>query len=210
MESVSFIQWCLDNLNYWTITILMTIESSFIPFPSEVVVPPAAYKAYHGELNVFLVVVFATIGAEIGAVINYYLAKWLGRPIVYRFAESRWGRMCLLNAAKIENAEHYFQKHGAISTFIGRLVPAVRQLISIPAGLAQMKLHKFLLYTGLGAGVWNIILAALGYFVGAALPKEEFDKVINEWSHTIGMVFVVIFILVIVYLAYQGLRKPKQ
>lgn len=188
----------------------MAIESSFIPFPSEVVVPPAAYKAYHGELNVFLVVIFATLGAEIGAIINYYLAKLLGRPIIYKFAESRFGHMCLLNAKKIENAEKYFQKHGAISTFIGRLVPAVRQLISIPAGLAQMKLHKFLLYTGLGAGVWNIILASLGYFVGAALPKEEFNEVINEWSHTIGMVFVVIFVLIIAYLVYQGVKKPKK
>lgn len=210
MESVSFIQWCLDNLNYWTITLLMTIESSFIPFPSEVVVPPAAYKAYHGELNILLVVLFSTLGAEIGALINYYLAKWLGRPIVYKFAESRWGRVCLLSAKKVENAELYFQKHGAISTFIGRLVPAVRQLISIPAGLAQMKLHKFMLYTALGAGSWNIILALIGYYVGSKLPKEEFDRVVNEWSHTIGLVFVGIFILIIAYLVYQGMRKPKQ
>lgn len=209
MESVSFIEWCLDNLNYWTITILMAIESSFIPFPSEIVVPPAAYKAYHGELNIVLVVIFATLGAEIGALINYYLAKFLGRPIVYKFAESRVGRMCLLSAKKIETAEIYFKKHGAISTFIGRLVPAVRQLISIPAGLAQMKLHKFMLYTALGAGSWNLILAALGYFVGSTLPKEEFDKVINEWSHTIGSVFIVIFVLVIAYLAYQGIKSPK-
>lgn len=210
MESVSFIQWCLDNLNYWTITLLMTIESSFIPFPSEVVVPPAAYKAYHGELNIFLVVLFSTLGAEIGALINYYLAKWLGRPIVYKFAESRWGRVCLLSAKKVESAELYFQKHGAISTFIGRLVPAVRQLISIPAGLAQMKLHKFMLYTALGAGSWNIILSIIGYYVGSQLPKEEFDRVVNEWSHTIGLVFVGIFILIIAYLVYQGVRKPKQ
>lgn len=209
MEDVSFIQWCLDNLNYWTITLLMAIESSFIPFPSEIVVPPAAYKAYHGELNIYLVVLFATIGAEIGALVNYYLAKYLGRPIVYKFAESQVGRMCLLNAKKVEKAEEYFKKHGALSTFIGRLVPAVRQLISIPAGLANMHLGKFMLYTALGAGAWNIILALLGYFIGSALPREEFDAVVNEWSHTIGIVFIVIFALVIAYWIYQGFRKSK-
>ena len=135
MESVQFIQWCLDNLNYWTITLLMAIESSFIPFPSEVVVPPAAYKAAAtGELNVWLVIFFATVGAIIGALINYYLALWLGKPIVYKFANSRIGHMCLLDQAKVETAEKFFRKHGAIATFTGRLVPAVRQLISIPAG----------------------------------------------------------------------------
>ena len=146
MESVAFIQWCLDHLNYWTITLLMAIESSFIPFPSEVVVPPAAYKAAGGnsDLNVFLVVIFATIGANIGAIINYYIAYFVGRPLVYKFANSRFGHMCLIDEAKVQNAEHYFDKHGALSTFIGRLIPAVRQLISIPAGLAKMKLSTFL------------------------------------------------------------------
>ena len=147
MESVAFIQWCLDHLNYWTITLLMTIESSFIPFPSEVVVPPAAYKAAVGDsMNVYLVVLCATLGADLGALINYFLAKWLGRPIVYKFANSRFGHMCLIDEAKVQHAEEYFDKHGALSTFIGRLIPAVRQLISIPAGLAKMKLGTFLLY----------------------------------------------------------------
>lgn len=133
MESVAFIQWCLDHLNYWTITLLMAIESSFIPFPSEVVVPPAAYRAAaNQELNVYLVVLFATIGANIGALINYYIAKIVGRPLVYKFANSRFGHMCLIDEAKVEKAEKYFDDHGAISTFIGRLIPAIRQLISIP------------------------------------------------------------------------------
>ena len=126
MESVAFIQWCLEHLNYWTITLLMTIESSFIPFPSEVIIPPAAYKAaVNDELNIYLVVLFATIGADIGALINYYLAKWLGRPIIYKFANSRIGHMCLIDEAKVQHAESYFDKHGALSTFIGRLIPAV-------------------------------------------------------------------------------------
>ena len=207
MEDVSFIEWCLNNLNYWTITLLMAIESSFIPFPSEVVVPPAAYKAYHGELNIWLVILFSTLGAEVGALVNYYLAKYLGRPIIYRFAESRVGRMCLLSAKKMEQAEAFFNKHGVISTFIGRLVPAVRQLISIPAGLARMNMPKFLIFTALGALTWNSILAALGYVAGRALPREEFDAFINEKSHAIGMVFVAIFVLIVAYLAYQGFKK---
>ncbi len=106
MESVAFIQWCLDHLNYWTITLLMAIESSFIPFPSEVVVPPAAWKAANNDnMNIYLVVLFATIGANIGALINYYLAKWLGRPIIYKFANSRFGHMCLIDEAKVQHAE---------------------------------------------------------------------------------------------------------
>lgn len=207
MEDVSFIEWCLNNLNYWTITLLMAIESSFIPFPSEVVVPPAAYKAYHGELNIWLVILFSTLGAEVGALVNYYLAKYLGRPIIYSFAESRVGRMCLLSAKKMEQAEAFFNKHGVISTFIGRLVPAVRQLISIPAGLARMNMPKFLIFTALGALTWNSILAMLGYVAGRALPREEFDAFINEKSHAIGMVFVVIFVLIVAYLVYQGFKK---
>ena len=207
MEDVSFIEWCLDNLNYWTITLLMAIESSFIPFPSEVVVPPAAYKAYHGELNIWLVILFSTLGAEVGALVNYYLAKYLGRPIIYSFAESRVGRMCLLSAKKMEQAEAFFNKHGVISTFIGRLVPAVRQLISIPAGLARMNMPKFLIFTALGALTWNSILAMLGYVAGRALPREEFDAFINEKSHAIGMVFVAIFVLIVAYLADQGFKK---
>ena len=207
MEDVSFIEWCLNNLNYWTITLLMAIESSFIPFPSEEAVPPAAYKAYHGELNIWLVILFSTLGAEVGALVNYYLAKYLGRPIIYSFAESRVGRMCLLTAKKMEQAEAFFNKHGVISTFIGRLVPAVRQLISIPAGLARMNMPKFLIFTALGALTWNSILAMLGYVAGRALPREEFDAFINEKSHAIGMVFVAIFVLIVAYLAYQGFKK---
>ena len=112
MESLSFIQWCLDNLNYWTITFLMMIESSFIPFPSEIVIIPAAYKAAYGELNMYLVVIFGTLGADLGAIINYYLARWIGRPLVYKFANSRIGHICLLDQKKVETAERYFDKHG--------------------------------------------------------------------------------------------------
>lgn len=184
----SLIQFCLDHLNYWTVMLFMAIESSFIPFPSEAVVPPAAWKAaVTGDMNVVLVVVFATLGALLGAFVNYYLAVWLGRPIVYKFANSRLGHMCLIDEAKVQHAERYFDKHGAVSTFVGRLVPAVRQLISIPAGLARMGLGRFILYTSLGAGVWNAILAALGYYMstipGMQTEEAVMDKV-KEYSRT--------------------------
>lgn len=211
MESVAFIQWCLDHLNYWTITLLMTIESSFIPFPSEVVVPPAAYKAAVGDsMNVYLVVLCATLGADLGALINYFLAKWLGRPIVYKFANSRFGHMCLIDEAKVQHAEEYFDKHGALSTFIGRLIPAVRQLISIPAGLAKMKLGTFLLYTTLGAGIWNSILAAIGYYLSTVPGIETEEQLlakVTEYSHELGYIFIGIGAFVVGYLIYKGMKK---
>ena len=206
MESVSFIQWCLDNLNYWTITLLMAIESSFIPFPSEVVVPPAAYKAAGGnsDLNVYLVVLFATIGANIGALINYYLAYFVGRPSVYKFANSRFGHMCLIDEDKDKHAEAYFDKHGALSTFVGRLIPAVRQLISIPAGLAKMKLSTFLLYTTLGAGIWNTILAGIGYYLQSIVPEDQLMATVNEYSHEISYIFIGLGAFIVAYLIYKG------
>lgn len=206
MESVAFIQWCLDHLNYWTITILMAIESSFIPFPSEVVVPPAAYRAAseNSDLNVFLVVLFATIGANIGALINYYLAYYVGRPIIYKFANSRLGHMCLIDEVKVKHAETYFDKHGALSTFIGRLIPAVRQLISIPAGLSKMKLSVFMFYTTLGAGIWNVILAAIGYSLQSVVPEDQLLEKVSEYSHEIGYLFIAIGLFIVGYLIYKG------
>lgn len=206
MESVAFIQWCLDHLNYWTISLLMTIESSFIPFPSEVVIPPAAYKAAGGnsDLNVVLVVVFATIGANLGAIINYYIAYFVGRPLVYKFANSRFGHICLINEEKVQKAEQYFDKHGALSTFIGRLIPAIRQLISIPAGLAKMRLSTFLLYTTLGAGIWNSILATIGYYLQSVVPEEQLLETVTKYSHELGYCFIILAILIVSFLIYKG------
>lgn len=209
----ALIKFCLEHLNYWTVTLFMAIESSFIPFPSEAVVPPAAWKAaVTGEMNIFMVIVFATIGAIIGALVNYYLALWLGRPIVYRFANSRFGHMCLIDEAKVKYAEEYFDKHGAISTFVGRLVPAVRQLISIPAGLARMGMPRFLLFTTLGAGVWNAILAALGYYM-SMIPgmdsEEAVMSAVKEHSSVIGYVFFALAAAAVVYVVYKGLKKNK-
>lgn len=207
MQSIPFIAWCLEHLNYWVITLLMAIESSFIPFPSEVVVPPAAYKAATtGELNVFLVVLCASVGACIGALVNYFLARYLGRPLVYRFAESRIGHMCLIDTSKVERAECYFDEHGAVGTFFGRLVPAVRQLISIPAGLARMSLGRFLFYTTLGASLWNSILAGMGWYIGHYYSGQLEEKV-AQYSGELKIAMLVLGVAVVLYLIYKGVKK---
>ena len=208
MESIGFIQWCLDNLNYWTITLLMAIESSFIPFPSEVVVPPAAYKAAStGDLNIWLVILCATAGALIGALVNYFLALWLGKPIVYKFANSRFGHMCLIDQQKVEKAEQFFLKYGVSATLVGRLVPAVRQLISIPAGLAKMNLPKFMLFTSLGAGLWNAVLAAMGYYLESVVPEEQLISTVTKYSHEIGYGIMAVVALALAYIIYKGVKK---
>lgn len=208
MESIGFIQWCLDNLNYWTITLLMAIESSFIPFPSEVVVPPAAYKAAStGDLNIWLVILCATAGALIGALVNYFLALWLGKPIVYKFANSRFGHMCLIDQQKVEKAEQFFLKYGVSATLVGRLVPAVRQLISIPAGLAKMNLPKFMLFTALGAGLWNAVLAAMGYYLESVVPEEQLISTVTKYSHEIGYGIMAVVALALAYIIYKGVKK---
>ena len=185
----------------------MAIESSFIPFPSEVVIPPAAYMAAAtGEMNVFLIVVCATTGALLGALVNYILALYLGRPIIYRFANSRLGHLCLIDEEKVKVAERYFDEHGAIGTIVGRLVPAVRQLISIPAGLAKMRLSRFLIYTAIGAGAWNCILAAIGYTLAFVVPYEELNATVEHYSAYLKALMVLIGIGVVVYL-YRQYRK---
>ena len=210
------IQFCLDNLNYLTITLFMAIESSFIPFPSEGVGPPAASLACTegNGMNIFLVVVFATLGADIGALVNYYLARSLGRAVVYRFADSRFGHLCLLNGEKITHAEDYFRRHGVPSTFFGRLVPAVRQLISIPAGLSRMDIRKFLLYTTLGAGLWNGILALLGYLIYVSSPNLKTTKDVadlaGKYSHEIGYAILAVVVLAGIYLLVKYVLKKRR
>ena len=198
--------WYDQNMNYTTITILMTVESSFIPFPSEIVVPPAAYIASQpgSHLNIFLVVLFATIGAMLGALINYFLAIYLGRPLVYKFAGSKIGHLLLLDKDKIMNAEAYFNKKGKISTFVGRLVPGIRQLISIPAGLARMNIASFLLYTFLGAGIWNAILAYLGYILHGQ------QDLINKYSHELSYIFLLVVALFIGFIVIKQATKRKK
>lgn len=208
------VSFCLEHLNYGTVAMFMAIESSFIPFPSEAVVPPAAWKAATtGDMNIFMVVIIATLGALIGALFNYYLALWLGRPIVYRFANSRFGHICLLDEDKVKHAEEYFEKHGAASTLIGRLVPAVRQLISIPAGLSRMSLPRFVFFTSLGAGAWNIILAILGYYM-SKIPGMDSEaavmEAVKEHSAVIGYIFIALAVACVGFLIYKGLKGGKQ
>ena len=212
MNTAGLFLWILDNLNYWVVTLCMAIESSFIPFPSEVVVPPAAWKAMdpNSGMSFILVIVFATIGADLGALINYYLAKWVGRPIIYRFADSRIGHMCLIDRQKVEVAEEYFRKHGAASTIFGRLVPAVRQLISIPAGLAGMHVGKFLLYTTIGAGVWNTVLATIGWGIYEYTDYKTTQDVYKQavqYSHEIGYVILALAVVAVAFIAYKGIKK---
>ena len=192
--------WYMANLNYFTIYLLMMVESSFIPFPSEIVVPFAAWKAGEGSLSLAGVLLSSTAGALSGAVINYYLSIWLGRPLLYRLAETKWAHALLINRRNIENAEQYFVKHGKASTFVGRLVPAVRQLISIPAGLSRMNIGAFLLYTFLGAGLWNVVLALIGYF--AYDMRDHILPYLDWLMYAVGALFVV-------FLAVKGIRAYR-
>lgn len=197
----------LSNLNYATVFILMTVESTFIPFPSEVVVPPAAYQAAAGNLNIWLVIAFATLGAVAGAIINYAAGYYLGRPVIYRFAESRLGKICLLSKAKIEKSEDYFNDHGGVATISGRLIPGIRQLISIPAGLAKMNFGKFLLFTAIGSGAWNCILAALGWYLHSFVPEHHLHAAINSYSGHIKTVILVIVALCILFFVGKKILK---
>ena len=199
--------WYKGHMTYGTILLLMAIESSFIPFPSEVVIPPAAYFATSNGMNIIMIVVVATLGALIGAVINYVLSLLIGRPVVYKFANSRIGHMCLIDAEKVQKAEAYFDRHGAISTFLGRLIPAIRQLISIPAGLSRMNFGTFALFTTLGAGLWNIVLAALGYWLSQNFPEEQLLQQLEHYNRYLSWAGYALAIFIVRFLAYQAIRK---
>ena len=200
----------LGNLNYGTIFFLMLLESTVIPVPSELVVAPAAYHAAGGNLNIFLVILFATIGADCGATINYLAGYYLGRPIIYKFANSRWGRACLLNQEKVEKSEKYFYDHGIFATLTGRLIPGIRHLISIPAGLAKMKFWQFLLYTTLGAGLWNCILAALGWYLHAIVPEQQLTAKIMEYSDYIKVFIMALVGITLLYFLIRWCMKRKK
>lgn len=212
-DAAQFFNWFVEHANYLFVFVFMLIESSFIPFPSEVVVPPAAYIACTNvgagsDMNIYMVVVMATLGALAGAFINYYLSLWIGRPIVYKFANSRLGHACLINEEKVEKAERYFDEHGAVSTFVGRLIPAIRQLISIPAGLSKMNIGVFALFTALGALVWNAVLALLGYWLSLSVsPDDLFAKVeeYNTYLTYVGYGIAVVCLIIILWNAF----KPK-
>ena len=207
---MSFISTLLSHLDYPTILLLMLLESTVIPVPSELVVAPAAYHAASGELNIFLVVLFATIGADLGASINYFVALYVGRPVIYKFANSKWGKLCLLNQQKVEKSERYFDNHGVVATLTGRLIPGIRHLISLPAGLARMNYWKFLLYTTIGAGIWHAILAAMGWYLSTFVPENELEATIEQYNHYIVAAIVGIVVLAIGYFAVKSMIKRKK
>ena len=206
---MNWISTLLGNLNYGTILLLMLLESTVIPVPSELVVAPAAFHAHSGELNVWFVVLFATIGADLGASINYFVALYVGRPVIYKFANSKWGKMCLLNQKKVEKSEQYFDNHGVVATLTGRLIPGIRHLISIPAGLARMTYWKFLLYTTIGAGAWHAILAALGWYLATIVPEDQLDAKIEEYNHYIVWTILGLVALAIIYFVVKHVVKKK-
>lgn len=185
-----------SKLSYWGVFLLMSVESSFIPFPSEIVIPPAAYLAFQGEMNIFLVIFFGVLGSLFGASVNYFLARYFGRVVVYKLASTRFAKLLFLNEKNILKSENYFIKYGNFSTFFGRLLPAVRQLISLPAGFCKMSYSSFLFFTSLGAGLWVIVLAVLGYYFGA--NQDLFEKYYSEI--TIFAVFAVILAVLILLL----------
>jgi len=220
IDAAAIFKWVVENASYLLVFLLMAVESSFVPFPSEVVVPPAAFLAaqsvrtltYQGheiavaDLNVWLIVVVATAGALVGALVNYWLSVWIGRPLVYRFADSRLGHACLIDRAKVDKAEAYFDRHGAVSTFVGRLIPAVRQLISIPAGLSRMNIGRFCVYTSLGAAVWNGVLASLGYWLGKNVSVDGLFAQVeryNTYLTYIGLGIGVVCLAIIVFNAFR-------
>ena len=212
----NIITWYSAHMNYASITALMAVESSFIPFPSEVVIPPAAFVAGQPEsvlcatgnylVDVLIIVLFGTLGAMIGAIINYGLSVWLGRIIIYKFADSKVGHLCLLSSEKIQKAEEYFREKGNVSTFIGRFITGIRQLISIPAGLSRMHFGSFLWWTFLGAFIWNCILAAIGYVAAGQMDR------IKEYSHELSVAILVLLGAVILYFVIKkiiALTKRK-
>ena len=196
---MNWISTLLGNLNYPTIFLLMLLESTVVPVPSELVVSPAAYHAAGGHLDVFLVILFATLGADVGASINYVAGYFLGRPIIYKFANSRIGHLCLLNQEKEEKSEKYFYDHGVAATLTGRLIPGIRHLISIPAGLSKMPYWKFLLYTTIGAGVWHSILAALGWYLHSFVPEDQLNDQLMVYGDYIKWGIIALVVLAIVY-----------
>ena len=207
---MNWITTLLGNLNYTTIFFLMLLESTVVPVPSELVVSPAAYHAASGNLNVVLVVLFATIGADVGASINYVAGYFLGRPIIYKFANSRWGHLCLLNQEKVEKSEKYFYDHGVVATLTGRLIPGIRHLISIPAGLSKMPYWKFLFYTTIGAGAWHAILAALGWWLHSFVPEDQLNDKILEYGDYIKWGIILLVILAIAYFVGKHFLKKKR
>jgi membrane protein DedA with SNARE-associated domain len=197
------IDWYMQNIGYLTIFLLMLIESTVLPMPSELVIPPAAYLAAKGDMNIILVVLVGTAGALTGSLINYIVSYTLGRKIIYSLADTKWAHLIFLTRDKVEKAEKFFINNGKTSTLIGRLVPGIRHLISIPAGLAKMPLHTFMLWTFIGAGVWNIVLSLLGYFFYT--QQDLLQKYYGELKWGV----IIVGVIFVIYLTVKSVKKKR-
>ena len=204
MDLTALFDWYLNHLSYWVLTILMILENSIVPLPAELIVAPAAYRAAHGEMSIIGIVLCTTFGSAVGALINYYLSRHLGRYIIYKFVDSRAGQLLMMNKEKLQRAEQLFLRHGNVSTFFGRLLPFGRQLISIPAGLAKMPIWSFLFYTTIGSAIWNSLLSGVGYYLAQILPREQLTGAINRYSVEMSVACVVI---IIVYILFKKIRN---
>lgn len=202
----TFFSFCLgitESLGYWGVGILMAIESSFIPMPSEIVIPPASYLASLGKMNIWLIIIFGVLGSLVGAIFNYLVGYYLGRPVVYKLAESSFSKFLFINPEKIMKAEKYFLKNSKSATFVGRLIPVIRQLVSIPAGFCKMQILPFIFYTTLGSLIWVSILAGLGYFIGYN------QELLHKYYKEILMILGVLGSIWIIYKIYKIFRKKS-
>jgi membrane protein DedA with SNARE-associated domain len=195
-EFINYVVDTVGSLGYTGIFIMMFLESSFFPFPSEVVMIPAGYLAFKGEMNIYIAILAGVFGSVAGALFNYYLALRFGRGFLLKY-----GKYFFLKSDSLEKLEKFFQKHGEISTFNGRLIPGIRQYISLPAGLSQMSIWKFSIFTALGAGIWVAVLAGLGYILGSN------EVLIKEYLHVATMIALVSVLLITIFYIVYAKRK---
>jgi len=203
MDLINYLLDIFGQMGYRGIIVLMAVESSFVPFPSEVVITPAAYLASRGEMNIWLVILSGVAGSLAGAIFNYVIALYLGKALVHKLADHRFSKLLMIDSKKVQKAEDYFLKYGNMSTLIGRLVPVVRQLISLPAGFSKMNFGSFLLFTAIGSGIWTCILAALGYFFGSN------QKMLSSFYHEITYAGTILGLGFVVFLVIRKKRKKK-
>ncbi len=197
-DVAAFLVDAIGDMGYWGIFLLMFLESTFFPFPSEVIMIPAGYLAYKGEMNLYMVVLVGIVGSVAGALFNYYIAMHFGRPFLLKY-----GRYFFIKPETLDKLEAFFQKHGELSTFNGRLIPGIRQLISLPAGLARMNLTRFVFYSALGAGIWVIVLVALGYLLGSN------EALISEYLHTATLIALISVVFITIFYIVRQKRKEK-
>ena len=188
----------IGDMGYWGIFLLMFLESTFFPFPSEIIMIPAGYLAYKGEMNLYMVILMGILGSVGGALLNYYLAKSFGRTFILKY-----GKYFFIKEKTLDKLESFFSKHGEVSTFTGRLIPGIRQLISLPAGLARMNMAKFSFYTALGAGIWVVVLVVLGYVVGSN------EELISEYLQVATLISLISVVFIAVFYVIRYKRRKE-